>query len=308
VKRNLTIFVCSTFADLAEEREAVLDAVRKLQLQHDSMEFFGARPGMPIKTCLAEVRASDILVVIVGHRYGSLVPGLGVSFSEAEYEEGFRLRKPCLVYTLDENVPVLPKNIERDPDKFRQLDRWRSLLRERHTIAHFTDSHDLAVRVAADLARTMQALEDSEQARPEALSELQAELNRTREELEGAREELSEFRCPYCGAGLAERISAPADPEEKYWDAREIFDCGYVAFGGSVERPCPEDPQFPAFEDFELDFSSEPTESHWKWACFALGKTRMARKLSLGRALGGTKEEAVQKLREQYDRCARRKA
>src|ERR1700731_7622 len=65
VKRNLTIFLCSTFADLAEERQAVLDAVRKLQLQHDSMEFFGARPGAPIETCLAEVRKSDILVVIV---------------------------------------------------------------------------------------------------------------------------------------------------------------------------------------------------------------------------------------------------
>lgn len=161
MKRNLTVFLCSTFSDLSDEREAVLDAIRKLQLQHDSMEFFGARPGVPIETCLSEVRKSDILVVIVGHRYGSLVPDLGISFSEAEYEEGFRLRKPCLVYLLDENVPVLPRNIERDPDKIRQLDRWKNLLRERHTVAPFANGHDLAVRVAADLGRTMQAVEES---------------------------------------------------------------------------------------------------------------------------------------------------
>ncbi len=160
MKRNLMVFLCSTFSDLADEREAVLDAVRKLQLQHDSMEFFGARPDVPIETCLAEVRKSDILVVIVGHRYGSLVSGLSISFSEAEYEEGFRLRKPCLVYMLDENTPVLPRNIERDPEKIRLLDRWKSVLQERHTVAYFKNGHDLAVRVAADLGRTMQTIEE----------------------------------------------------------------------------------------------------------------------------------------------------
>src|SRR5438477_3172182 len=122
--RPLTVFLCSTYADLAEERERVLDAVRRLQLQHDSMEFFGARANLPIETCLAEVRRSDVLVVVVGHRYGSLVPELGVSFSEAEYREGQRLGKPCLVYLRDENAPVLPKYFERDPDKLRLLDRW----------------------------------------------------------------------------------------------------------------------------------------------------------------------------------------
>ena len=38
---SLTVFVCSTYNDLAEERNAVLDAIRRLQLQHDFMEFFG---------------------------------------------------------------------------------------------------------------------------------------------------------------------------------------------------------------------------------------------------------------------------
>jgi len=165
MKQGLTVFICSTFADLTEEREAVLDAVRKLQLQHDSMEFFGARPGLPIETCLAEVRRSHILVVIVGHRYGSLVSDLGISFSEAEYEEGFRLGKPCLVYMLDENVPVLLKHVERDQERMRKLERWKSLLQERHTVATFKDGHDLAVRVAADLGRTVATVNESEEAR-----------------------------------------------------------------------------------------------------------------------------------------------
>lgn len=160
MKKSLTVFVCSTYSDLVNEREAVLDAIRKLQHQHDAMEFFGARTDLPIETCLQEVQRSDVLVVIIGHRYGSLVPNLGISFTEAEYVEGHRLEKPCLVYFRDENVPILPKHIERDPRKIRLLEQFKETLSTRHTIAFFRDAHDLAIRVAADLSHTAQALEE----------------------------------------------------------------------------------------------------------------------------------------------------
>ena len=169
--KPLTVFLCSTYADLAEERKRVLDAVRRLQLKHDSMEFFGARANLPIETCLAEVCRSDVLVVVVGHWYGTLVPGHEVSFSEAEYLEGQRLKKPCLVYLRDENAPVLPKYFERDPDKLRRLDRWKDALSTRHTIAKFSDANELAVQVAADLSRTIQALEEAERTRSDSATQ-----------------------------------------------------------------------------------------------------------------------------------------
>lgn len=157
---SLTVFVCSTFSDLSGEREAVLDAIRRLQLQHDSMEFFGARDRQPIETCLQEVRKSDVLVVIVGHRYGTIVPNIGLSYSEAEYSEGYRLGKPCLVYIRDENVPILPRYMERDPQKLALLEKWKATLQERHTVAAFQDGSGLAIQVAADLIRTIQDLEE----------------------------------------------------------------------------------------------------------------------------------------------------
>jgi len=135
------------------------------------MEFFGARAEQPIETCLQEVRASDVLVVIVGHRYGSIVPELGISYSEAEYSEGFRHGKPCLVYMRDENVPILPKHMERDPEKLKLLERWKETLQSRHTVAAFQDGSRLAVQVAADLARTIQDLEEAAKARATARTE-----------------------------------------------------------------------------------------------------------------------------------------
>ena len=84
----------------------MLDAIRRVQSRHNAMEFFGARPGRPIDVCL-ERSASDLLVVIVGLKYGSLPPGMGISYSQAEYEEGVRREKPCLVYLRDDDVPIL---------------------------------------------------------------------------------------------------------------------------------------------------------------------------------------------------------
>ena len=146
-----TVFVCSTFDDLVEEREAVLDAIRRVQSRHNAMEFFGARPGRPIDVCLEEVGRSDLLVVIVGLKYGSLPPEMGISYSQAEYEEGARLEKPCLVYLRDDDVPILPKYVERDPDKLRLLDAWKLALNANHTVAKFETWPQLAVQVAADI-------------------------------------------------------------------------------------------------------------------------------------------------------------
>jgi hypothetical protein len=166
-----TVFVCSTFSDLSQEREQVLDAIKRVKLQHDSMEFFGARSEQPIETCLKEVRASDVIIVIVGYRYGSIAPGLGISFSEAEYQEANRLKRPCLVYMRDESVPILPRNMESDPEKMKLLTTWKDTLQSRHTISMFEDSGRLAAQVEADLSRTIREREEIAKEREKARTE-----------------------------------------------------------------------------------------------------------------------------------------
>lgn len=165
MKRSLSVFLCSTYSDLVEERSNIIDAISRLKLKHESMEFFGARSNQPIETCLEEVRRSDILVVVVGHRYGSFVPDLGISYSEAEYKEGHNLGKPCLVYLRDENEPILPKYVERDPEGLKALEKFKAILNQRHTVASFKNGHDISLQVTADLVRTIEAIESAEQAK-----------------------------------------------------------------------------------------------------------------------------------------------
>ena len=156
---RLRVFVCGTHRDLEDERKEVLEAIRKLHHEHDTMEYFGARPNTPIETCLTEVRKSDVLIVIVGHLYGSMIPEIGISFTEAEFLEGSHLGKPCLVYIISPKAKVLPINVETDPIKRDLLNKFKDSLRNKYTVREFDDSHDLAVSVTADLSRQAQEIQ-----------------------------------------------------------------------------------------------------------------------------------------------------
>jgi hypothetical protein len=150
----MKVFVCSTRYDLVLEREAVLRVIHALGLEPGSMESsFGARSCRSISTCLAEVRSSDLVVVVVGHRYGNVVPELGVSFSHAEYLEALNLGKPCLVYFKDPDVPIHRTHVETDPQKRELLEEWKAVLQDNHTTWRFNNEHGLAAQVVKDLTR-----------------------------------------------------------------------------------------------------------------------------------------------------------
>ena len=153
------VFLCSTYEDLVDERKAVLASLGELKLAHELMEYFGARPSPAIEACLAEVAKCSVLILVVGHRYGSKVRGQNVSFTEAEYREGVRLNKPCLVYMRHDDVAVLPRFFESDPEKLAALSAFRKVLNERHTVARFRAPDDLAEAVRSNIRETVRAVE-----------------------------------------------------------------------------------------------------------------------------------------------------
>lgn len=167
-------------------------------------------------------------------------------------------------------------------------------------------AQDMAIRllreIRPDLYASHPRSELERRANGTALQELQIEIERTREELENVRNELAEYQCPICGASLELRIDAPADAEQKHWDVREIFTCGYRQFGGVVEHPCSKDPAFPQFDDYDLQFRELPSEPYLKWQCLAVGKTQMARCLTLAPGYGRTIEEAEKSVHDTFRR------
>jgi hypothetical protein len=128
-----------------------------------------------------------------------------------------------------------------------------------------------------------------------------------RQRIEDITRKLDEYLCPFCGSELTARIDAPVDPHQDDWDVKEVFECGFQRFGGIIERPCPNDPIFPLFEDYELRLSQAGKETDLKWMCFAVGKTPMARKLRLDIGYGETQDEAKNHVLLSYQSYARRR-
>jgi len=151
--KEVTAFVSGTAVDLREERQAVIEVLQSLGIRTNTMEQFGARAAKPIETCLAEVRSSDIIILIVGHRYGTLVPGSkpSISFSHAEYLEAIISGIRPLVYIRSDDVEILPAYVETNPRKRSALAKWKRVLRESHTVREFRDAGRLAASVAVDI-------------------------------------------------------------------------------------------------------------------------------------------------------------
>ncbi|MFW5983307.1 MAG: DUF4062 domain-containing protein [bacterium] len=136
------IFISSTFADLKEERKEVWQLLGQFDVLVKGMEEFGARKEDSLTTCLTELRQADIYVGIIGYRLGSIEKKTSKSYTQLEYEEAYKQGKEILIYLMDEeNSKIHPKNIEFD--KIEQLNSFKELLKERHTVDFFKDSNDL---------------------------------------------------------------------------------------------------------------------------------------------------------------------
>ncbi len=107
--------------------QAVLDAVARAGMVPVDMRYFAAREGQPADYCQQRVRESDIYVAVVGFRYGSLVPGEKVSYTELEFIEATNAGLPRLVFLLDDTADILAELIDVDRTA---VDQFRQRLRE----------------------------------------------------------------------------------------------------------------------------------------------------------------------------------
>jgi hypothetical protein len=116
-------------------------------------------------------------------------------------------------------------------------------------------------------------------------------LEELEEELDATRDDLNRYRCPHCNSELVASGGYPID-EHNDGDY-EQFSCGFGLRDGHVESLCPKDPNFPKFEDFELQmYQSKSGE----WICSPKPKTRCAALIGLGSSPGRTQEEAQRRV------------
>lgn len=96
MNKKLQVFVSSTYTDLIEERQAAVQAILDAGHIPAGMELFKAGKSQ-MQTIKKWIDESDVYMLILGGRYGSIEEESGLSYTELEYR-----------YALSKNMPFLP--------------------------------------------------------------------------------------------------------------------------------------------------------------------------------------------------------
>ena len=86
MKRKLQIFVSSTFTDLRAERQAAVEAILRAGHIPAGMELFSAGDKSQLETIYRWIDESDVYMLILGGRYGTVESDSGKSYTQLEYE------------------------------------------------------------------------------------------------------------------------------------------------------------------------------------------------------------------------------
>ncbi|WP_276496733.1 DUF4062 domain-containing protein [Pontibacter litorisediminis] len=121
--KKLQVFVSSTYTDLKEERQAAVEAILSSGHIPAGMELFTAGDESQMTVIERWIDESDVYLLILGGRYGSVERKTGKSYTHLEYEYALKTKKPSfsVVITntaLDQKVEVLGRGaLEQDYPK-----------------------------------------------------------------------------------------------------------------------------------------------------------------------------------------------
>jgi hypothetical protein len=103
VKKKLQVFISSTYIDLKDERQAAVEAILDAGHIPAGMELFKAGNEDQLKTINRWIDESDVYLLILGGRYGSVETESGESYTHLEYKYAFEKGMPVFATVLSES-------------------------------------------------------------------------------------------------------------------------------------------------------------------------------------------------------------
>lgn len=104
MRKKLQVFVSSTFTDLQSERQAAVQAILKAGHIPAGMELFTASDKSQWEIIKRWIDESDVYMLILGGRYGSVDKETGLSYTEMEYDYAVEQKKPLFSVVIKEDA------------------------------------------------------------------------------------------------------------------------------------------------------------------------------------------------------------
>lgn len=103
-EKKLQIFVSSTFKDLILERQAAVEAILSSGHIPAGMELFSAGDESQMSVIKRWIDESDVYLLILGGRYGSIEKISGKSYTHLEFEYALEKNKPLFAVVISQSA------------------------------------------------------------------------------------------------------------------------------------------------------------------------------------------------------------
>lgn len=201
LKKRLQVFVSSTYIDLIEERRAAVEAILNAGHIPAGMELFAAGDESQMQVIKQWIDESDVYLLILGGRYGSIEPKSEKSYIHLEYEyalsKGIALFS-CVLQDPDARATQLgdiKKYLERENPK--QYNDFRKLVESEKIVKYWSDFKDIKLAIMQTLqnfSRRDDLLGWVRGDQQVNLAEITTEITRLSEENARLREQLSQSK------------------------------------------------------------------------------------------------------------------
>jgi Domain of unknown function (DUF4062) len=154
-KRRLQVFISSTYLDLKEERQAAVEAILTAGHIPAGMELFAAGDQSQMTVIRQWIEESDVFLLILGGRYGSLEPASQKSYIQLEYESAAELGKPLFAVVIeDDHLNDKVKQFGRavlETDQPQKLKEFKAVVKSR-LVKFWRDPRDIKLAILETLA------------------------------------------------------------------------------------------------------------------------------------------------------------
>lgn len=155
----ISIFISSTYKDLSAYRAEVEKQLIGLEQSVKGMEYFGSSSDTPLDVCKNKLRECKLMVLLIGVSYGSVIPSIGKSYTEIEYDYATELGIPVLAYAADLSSTTIGIPLDTIDYKNKTLlDDFKKAVEQSHLISQFTSIDDLGKRIAHDVPAELKKL------------------------------------------------------------------------------------------------------------------------------------------------------
>lgn len=154
MEKRFQVFVSSTYADLKEERQRVIQTLMEMDCIPSGMELFPAADEEQWEFIKKIIDDCDYYLLIIGGRYGSTTSD-GISYTEKEYEYALQkdIKVVALLHEKPDELAVAKSDI--DPVLRERLRVFREKVATNRLVKFWTRPEELPGLVALSLSKTI---------------------------------------------------------------------------------------------------------------------------------------------------------